>query len=616
MSLSDFAADLIADMENKDGSRINSAKNILKYVEESWGLNQTLYPAQRFILKCFYGLPLSNNKTDNTKSDYNRIPIYSMFMEDLLYEFSEVEYLKYLSDNGRINIKDPVDKPFTILVLAIGRRGSKSALTSFLASYECYKLLHLRNPLDYYKILDTDAISITSVATNTKQAKQIYQNVGGHLNKCSYFKDHISATTLEYVKLRTDHDKEIFETDLNHASIEINFKGAVAKSLRGPNNIVVIFDEMAHFLEEGGKSAAECYDAATPATAGFKNPITNDPEGKVICISSPLAREGKFFELYLQGMQGLEGILVVQAPTWEINPTVSGKYLKQKYKEDPQVFMVEFGAQFTSRIAGWITKEEDLIQNIDPRLGPKVQTYIKRPHFMGIDLGLSNDGTAVALSHIERVENGYSYSDKIEIDLVDIRYPGWGADEGVESLDFEDVADWIQDFCRRFYVAQGSFDAWVGTPLLQALKKRGLNQFEMIKSNIDRNSQIYQSMKLLMLDNKLRLYDSRKPEFKGEDGRKDYISELLELQAKFHGKYRIEVQAPRLEGKHDDMSDAIARSVDLAYAKLTDQKFLALHVAKTNKSDPSRVKIYSSYNSHLRRKKRLHGSYMERSIRK
>ena len=56
-----------------------------------------------------------------------------------------------------------------------------------------------------------------------------------------------------------------------------------------------------------------------------------------------------------------------------------------------------------------------------------------------------------------------------------------------------------------------------------------------------------------MWDQRLKLYDDPHPE---ENGHEPYIQELLELQAKVQSKHIITVEAPQVQGKHDDMSDA------------------------------------------------------------
>jgi hypothetical protein len=86
------------------------------------------------------------------------------------------------------------------------------------------------------------------------------------------------------------------------------------------------------------------------------------------------------------------------------------------------------------------------------------------------------------------------------------------------------------------------------------------------------NSKIYQNFKNMMWDGRLVLYD-----WPLEDGHAhcDYIQELMELQAEVKSKYIITVQAPKMEGKHDDRADALARMVWAASQNMSNFKYVA-----------------------------------------
>jgi hypothetical protein len=72
--------------------------NIIEFAQSEAGFNMVLFPAQKFVFKLFYKLPLSNNKAENT------IVIRDMFNENTLYTFSEVEFYHFLYSEGRINM--------------------------------------------------------------------------------------------------------------------------------------------------------------------------------------------------------------------------------------------------------------------------------------------------------------------------------------------------------------------------------------------------------------------------------------------------------------------------------------------------------------------------------
>jgi intein/homing endonuclease len=481
--------------------------------------------------------------------------------------------------------------------VANGLTNHNTTLSSLFASYEVYRLLNLHNPQGYYGLPGGNTIQIISVATDKDQAGILFREVSGHLSRCEYFRPYILTNTLSRIDFQTPADIEKFGpiqrmqdgkfASLNgKSSIRVTFRSAVAKGLRGMGNIVVILDEMAHFIEDGSTSAAEVYNAVTPSTAAFsaKDPDDStipigDVESRIICISSPLNKQGKFYDLYQTAMgngEGATNMIAIQAPTWEINPTVPAVYYKQKFYEDPAVFMTEHGAEFSDRVRGWIERAEDLLACIDPELRPKESGAPRSPHQMGVDVAVTNDGTSVAITHVE--------DDEIILDYHEVWYAGVDWRESnphlgntpttpyakrladVDRLDFEEIAVWIDTLCRRFHITEGIFDRWEGLSLEQQLHKRGLKQFTSEFFNRDLSSKMYQAMKLLMFDQKIRLYDfpltATADEQKGKHS--GLIAELLSLQATQLSKNLIQVEAPQTSGCHDDMSDALVRSVWLS----------------------------------------------------
>ena len=68
----------------------NKILSVLDYVEQPWGLNMRLFPAQRFIVKLYYNLELDTKLPEDPN---HRIQITDMYRTKVLYEFTEAEYL-------------------------------------------------------------------------------------------------------------------------------------------------------------------------------------------------------------------------------------------------------------------------------------------------------------------------------------------------------------------------------------------------------------------------------------------------------------------------------------------------------------------------------------------
>jgi hypothetical protein len=453
-----------------------------------------------------------------------------------------------------------------------------TTISACIAAYETYKLIKKGDPQKYYGLPASNNIQIISVATDKDQAGLLYQEVSGHYRNCAFFGPYTANNTLSYARFQTPNDVEKYGRYIENAdakaTLKVTFRSCVAKGLRGAGNICVILDEVAHFTESGQSGAEEVYNAVVPSTSAYspKDPTNptkpiGDVEGRVILISSPLGKQGLFYKLFNIGMQGggaSSNMLCVQAPTWEVNPTVPAEEFEKHYLKNAAVFFTEYGGEFTDRTRGWIEKEEDLLACVDPSLRQRNRAPARKPHFMGIDLGLVGDGTAIAIGHLE--EN------KVVVDLVDQIKAGEGDYADKDRLDFDDVADWILQLTKKFYVSEGIFDQWAGIPLEQALSKRGLGQMKSEHMTKNKTSDMYQNFKSLMWDEKLALYDNPKPEV---EGHAPYISELFELQAHVHSKHVITVEAPQVQGKHDDMSDALIRMVWVASRNFGKQKYFA-----------------------------------------
>ena len=566
--MSDFVSNYVREYTQKNTNDAQ-IKNIVEYIESDWGLNFSLRPVQKFILKCFYGLDLDKvNKT---------IKIYDDVKSQLLYEFTEVEYLYYLINEGRINVKEISDikKHKNTLILVCGRRSGKSLITAGIASYETYKLLNLPCPQETYKIRRNAKISITCVATGKEQAGEVFDEIKSHYNDVPFFKQHLANNAAQWTSFKTKYDSK----NSLVPSIHVKVKGCQAKGLRGAANYVAIMDEIAHFIQEAKSDASDeaVYKAVAPSTATFNNP--NNPEkcdGKVIMISSPLGRSGVFWNEYMTNMDSdIEdsGALVIQAPTWEVNPDINASKLKKNKLKDPSSFVCEYGAQFTDTITNWIEDREVLLQCIDEKLKPKEKGYMGIPHYIGIDLGFSSDGTAIAIGHVS--EDG-----RIELDFHRIIRPDDPNDSDFLNLDLshkkptldtEKIVEYIAELGKYFHIKHGIFDQKEGYSFEQSLARRNLKQIRLFQMSEKKKSDMYQKFKRCLMDQKLRLYYD---EF--------MVKELLHLQRKVVGEYLTRVSKPSTGGYKDDLSDALVRMVHCAYEHM-DEGIKEARVMKTKR---------------------------------
>lgn len=616
----DHFLDKKASSRNKDGNP--DFLTIIEFVERFKLLPYGLFPAQRFILKLYYGLPLD----DVTKT----IKVKDPFTDKLEYEFTEVEYLKYLHVQGRCNISEQDPKARYELVLVLGRRSGKSTLAAIIAAYELYRLLRRGCPQEHYGVSPVNEIRILCIANDKEQASIVYGEMSGYINQVDYFKTSITHDTQTYMKFQTDYDKKKYgEGTGRRASIISTFKSSIAKGLRGRGTICVILDELAFFVDDGKSSAQRVYKAITPGIGQFSPKDPNNkhvpvgpPEGRIISISSPDAREGFFYNLYQLSLtkdKASSNMLMLQAPTWEINPTLSSEYYAVEYAKDPKSFDTEHGASFSDRVRGWIENHADLTDCITDKLKPISRGLPREPYFAGVDFGIVKDGTAIALSH---VING-----KIEVAYHEVWYAGKNWKEinphltnplvpyayelqNMNRIDIDEIVSWFVALSKRFLILKGVFDQWAGPIFEQKLHKSGLTQIEMKNFSVNESSQIYQMAKMLMYARQLSIYDYPLPSSSLLDVKgklhSPMIQELLELQSRSGGKNITVVEAPNMPGKHDDMSDALVRSLSLAidYTRANPRSLEVSVVSHTSQRESPAVIGYHQFH---RVRARMHG---------
>lgn len=484
---------------------------------------------------------------------------------DLDYFYDPVETV----EQGQAPVYD-LNIPEGSMFVANGMTNHNTTLSACIAAHETYKLILKGHPQGYYGLTDANVIQIISVATDKDQAGLLYREVHGHFVNTDFFGGYMANATQTFATFQTPRDIERFgsykENPKARHSIKVTFRSCVGKGLRGAGNIVVILDEVAHFTDAGQSSAEEVYNAVTPSTSTFsqKNPNNKlEPigpvEGRIVLISSPLGKQGQFYKLFQIGMRGgdaAQNILCIEAPTWEVNPTIPPHEYAKHYRKDPRVFFTEYGGQFTDRTRGWIESSKDLLACVDPLLRPQRRAPPRVPHFMGLDIALVGDYSAASIGHL-------TPRGDVAVDLMERIHAGEGDFVGMNRLEFDDVADWIYGLSRRFFITEGIFDQWAGIPLEQALAKRGLKQMKSVHHTKMLKSQIFQNFKDMMYDRRLALYDWPIPNDPAHP-HCDYIEELLELQAEVQSKYVIIVEAPAIEGKFDDYSDALVRMVWVA----------------------------------------------------
>ena len=546
--------------------------NAIDFIESPQGLSVHLYPVQRVIVKAIFGVPM----------DYKEgtVPVHDPFGEKLLYTFTDREYLEYVYNEGRCNVKDWQDLPidgFSEAVIFAGRRGGKSQVVSAIGGYALYKLLNNKSPQEYYGLVPGSPIDFTFLAQDDEGSNRLYDKLREDINRGPFFGPYMrspgGASALSFV---TEADREKRDAT---PTIHVASYPCTTNAVRGPSSIFLALDEFAHFRSAKGSSSDEVYDAATPATMQFVNP-DKEREALILSISSPLKNVGKMYDLHKLAMEKgvASGIFTLRTSTAEMNPRSDSSFLRREYEKSPMTWKAEYGGNFLESSESFVT-EAQIMACVD-KDRPNCTSFnvraIGRQYFWMIDLGMIHDATAMGIGHLEYVnpqkgvELVFDYLDRM---MVGEKFEGPGVVNGLgeekylrhQVLDLNDILLWLEYMNRILPCFRGATDQHGGQQLVQLLELKRIYNVELLNLTPAINSQMYFALKGFIENTRCRFPNSPK-----------FIHELKNVEAEFTNKYQIRVQAPAEKGSHDDMADVAAGVAMLAAEWLNDEKHLLL----------------------------------------
>lgn len=221
---------------------------------------------------------------------------------------------------------------YALAVWALGRRSGKTLMAAVVATYAACMLSG-----EYRKRLRPgERFYIVSVVNTVDQARIALTGVKDLINGSPILKPLIVRETADTLELSNG---AVFRA-----------LPASSRSGRGMACPLLIFDEIAHALDtEGNAAGGSLYQALSPSVAQFGN------LGKILMLSSPWIQNGIFWQMFSQANSGQYPYMqCVNLPTWEVNPTISQEWLEQEKARDPDLFRVEYGAQFSGNIAAFL----------------------------------------------------------------------------------------------------------------------------------------------------------------------------------------------------------------------------------------------------------------------
>jgi len=212
----------------------------------------------------------------------------------------------------------------------IGRRGGKSRAIATLGTY-------IAGLCEHPSLVPGETGIVLCVAPDLEQSNIVFSYVEACFAQSPILAPLVIGKTQRTLSLSNN--------------IEVCVRASDFRRLRGPSYVAVIGDECAFWLSEGASPDSEILNACRPglATTG----------GSAFLISSPYARRGEFYRLWQQhyGSAGDPLILVAQAESRVMNPSLPQRVVDRAYERDPVAAAAEYGAKFRSDLESYISRE-------------------------------------------------------------------------------------------------------------------------------------------------------------------------------------------------------------------------------------------------------------------
>ena len=127
-------------------------------------------------------------------------------------------------------------------------------------------------------------------------------------------------------------------------TVTIEMNTANFRAVRGYTLVGCVADEIAFWATDDGSANPD-----TEILNGLRPGMATVPGAMLIAISSPYARRGALWEAYRRhyGQDG-DPVLVWQAPTQAMHPSVDPQVIADAYAEDEASAAAEYGASRAS----------------------------------------------------------------------------------------------------------------------------------------------------------------------------------------------------------------------------------------------------------------------------
>jgi hypothetical protein len=411
----------------------------------------------------------------------------------------------------------PLGEPYKEAWILVGRRGGKSIISALIACF-------LSAFFDYRKYLAPgERASVLVLAGDKKQARVVHRYIRGFFQHVPMLRALIESEQAEALHLT------------NRVSIEICVSNP--RGTRGYTVAACICDEIATWPSDEFSP-----DRDLETLAAVRPAMLTIPNALLIAITSPYARKGATWETFRKHYgQDDSRVLVWQAPTLTMNPGADKAVIDAAYADDPESASAEYGAQFRSDIAAFISAG---IVASSTMKGAAELLRVSGVRYLGaIDAagGSGSDSMTLAVAHHDRA------TDCVVLDcLREVRPP----------FSPESVCAEFAKTLKSYGIGRATADRWGSEFVREAFLRQGIS---LQPSDLSK-SDAYLELLPLLNSNKCRILDQPR-----------LISQLcgLERRTARGGKDSVD-HGPN---QHDDLINSAALA--LVNAKLKPRMIIS-----------------------------------------
>jgi hypothetical protein len=194
--------------------------------------------------------------------------------------------------------------------LIVGRRGGKSFISALIGVFiACF--------FSFVEYLTTGERGVVLIlAVDKAQAKVVFNYCKGIIEAIPALRRMVTAWRADEVELSND--------------ITMAVKTSDYRSVRGVTIVCCICDEVAFWDSQGVNPDTAVFSALRPAMATI-------PIAKLVCISTGYAQVGVLYDMHKKYHgQDDDEVLVWQADTATMNPTISQTFIDKEIEKDPE----------------------------------------------------------------------------------------------------------------------------------------------------------------------------------------------------------------------------------------------------------------------------------------